>query len=648
MTIRNPNCNLCGLGAGANYPCLTGRGNTKAKLMIVGQNPGYNEDQCGRPFIGRAGEYLDNSLAQYGIQRSECYVTNTVKCYTEGNRPPTKAEVKACVPYLWREIKALKPQYIMLLGNTALSAIGMSGVMKYRGRVIEKEGFSFYPTVHPAAVLRNPKNDTIFKQDVAYLANLLKGKDTTPQYDIQYVTDIDRIKQMCKEIDSSKMIAYDIESEDLDERQGRIWLMGVAVSPTRVWVLPVEHPDNRGADWVFKFYLKRMIEKINSKTRWRVAQNGKFDNRWLKHHIGIAPRMNWDTMLASHLLNENTPNDLEYLSQTMLGMPPYKGKITFSGDKLSSLKEMGDYCGEDCCNTYRIAQKQIPQVRDDTRLWKLYTKLIIPLSKTLEDVEAVGVYIDTDRLAERKQICEEKIKSFEDEMTSLVPDTLERPVKKYKTKEDVVLPWNFNSYQQVGKMLFNEKGFNLTPYSLTPTGEPCTDDESLTFLKDDAPEEAVKFIDTLSTYRTWRNKYLGTYISVWESKLQDSRVYTSFKIHGTVTGRLSGDFQQVPREKFIRSIISTPPGWSIVELDYSQLELRLIAFASGDPRMIRVYQTGGDIHTETASIVTHKAMSEITKEERFKSKAINFGGDFTGRSKTHSKRGNLTRQSRAA
>jgi len=121
---------------------------------------------------------------------------------------------------------------------------------------------------------------------------------------------------------------------------------------------------------------------------------------------------------------------------------------------------------------------------------------------------------------------------------------------------------------------------------------------------------------------------MSTYLKPWSAKLdKNSRLHPTFNLHGTVTGRLSGKdgVHQVPRDKFIRGLIGAPPGWSFLEIDGSQIELRVAAAIANEATMLRIYATGGDIHRTTAAAVSGKAPKDVTDEERKKAKAVNFG-----------------------
>ncbi len=159
--MRNANCNACPLHEECNTVCLWGHGDTKAKIMLVGEAPGRTEDRTGLPFSGKAGSLLNHVLGKLGLPRERLYITNTLKCRPEGNELPawgtTKTYIAACLPYLWTEIKLIQPKVIVLLGATASRGVAnLWPITKYEGLVKRIERWDFLVCVHPAAVLRRP------------------------------------------------------------------------------------------------------------------------------------------------------------------------------------------------------------------------------------------------------------------------------------------------------------------------------------------------------------------------------------------------------------------------------------------------------------------------------------------------------------
>jgi len=145
--------------------------------MIVGEAPGYREDEISRPFSGKSGRLLDDALVKVGLKRENCFITNTVKCRPPENATPNKTQQKACRHYLDDEIEAVQPKFMLLLGNVALSVIKKSGITKHRGNFYELGDIQVFPTVHPALVLRNPRWRQVFESDMQTFARLVKGRD---------------------------------------------------------------------------------------------------------------------------------------------------------------------------------------------------------------------------------------------------------------------------------------------------------------------------------------------------------------------------------------------------------------------------------------------------------------------------------------
>jgi DNA polymerase len=150
-------CKKCSLWK-TRINAVPGEGPSTAKIMLLAQNPGRNENIQGKPFVGISGKFLDKLLNSINLKREEVFITGAVKCYTPKNRKPTKEEIEACKPYLLKQIELIKPKIIVLLGEVALeSLLNEKEISKLHGRVIEKNGKIYFPTFHPAAAMRFPK-----------------------------------------------------------------------------------------------------------------------------------------------------------------------------------------------------------------------------------------------------------------------------------------------------------------------------------------------------------------------------------------------------------------------------------------------------------------------------------------------------------
>jgi len=138
--------------------------------MLVGEAPGAQEDQTGRPFVGRAGRLLTMALAEAGIDRSEVFITSVIKCRPPKNRKPKKGEVEACLPYLGAQMELVKPRVVALMGNVATKAV--LGIDKVNARHGQLHRGRFILTFHPAAVLRNRNLMEVFVGDLRRLKEL--------------------------------------------------------------------------------------------------------------------------------------------------------------------------------------------------------------------------------------------------------------------------------------------------------------------------------------------------------------------------------------------------------------------------------------------------------------------------------------------
>ena len=170
-------CKRCGLCEGRTQVVNT-HGNHKARLMFVGEAPGADEDAQGKPFVGRAGQLLTKIIEAIGFKREEVLIGNVNRCRPPGNRQPTLEEAAICRPFLFREIAAVQPDVIVVMGNTALRNLleVREGITRVRGKFQDFRGIKVMPTFHPAYLLRDPSKKRETWEDLKkvrdYLDNL--------------------------------------------------------------------------------------------------------------------------------------------------------------------------------------------------------------------------------------------------------------------------------------------------------------------------------------------------------------------------------------------------------------------------------------------------------------------------------------------
>ena len=182
LLVRN--CTCCPLSTGRTN-AVPGEGPGDAKLMFIGEGPGHQEDRQGRPFVGPAGQFLEELLASIGMTREQVFIANMIKCRPPQNRDPSPAEMSSCSKYLDRQIELVDPELIVTLGRFSLSRFfpGES-ITRARGKVREKDGRFIYPIMHPAAALHRQENRSIiiqdFKEIPAVLEKLAQARSGAP------------------------------------------------------------------------------------------------------------------------------------------------------------------------------------------------------------------------------------------------------------------------------------------------------------------------------------------------------------------------------------------------------------------------------------------------------------------------------------
>lgn len=152
-------CTRCALARQGRHAIVFGDGDPNARLMFVGEGPGADEDAQGLPFVGRAGQLLNNMIAAMGLNRSEVYIANVVKCRPPQNRTPEPEEANTCMQFLWRQIDVVRPEVIVALGATAATYLlgGKASLASLRGRIHNLRGAKLIVTYHPAYLLRDPR-----------------------------------------------------------------------------------------------------------------------------------------------------------------------------------------------------------------------------------------------------------------------------------------------------------------------------------------------------------------------------------------------------------------------------------------------------------------------------------------------------------
>ena len=598
---------------------MMGTGPAPSKIMIVGEAPGFNEDAQGEPFVGASGAFLDSMLEAVGIDRREdCYVTNVAKCRPPDNETPSRADIKMCVgAYLGEELAMVEPEFILLLGNSALQGVvGKSGITKHRGQVYEARGSQIFATFHPAAVLRNPRYKSLIEADFQRFARLVRGeRSPTPETHVTIVRTKSQLKDLCFHIMEAEELSYDIETycdhptgTNLQEYRGKssqIVSIAFTMQEGTSFFVPLHHDETPWKDvGRVERILGAAIRRSPAKT---IAHNGKYDARWMQVK-GMPIKQTFDTMLALHMLDENRPKGLKPASQVFLGADAYDVGDELSNARTIPLKRLAMYNGKDTDYTLRLYHVLRDEMKREPRIARVFTKLMMPASNALVEIENTGIQLDMERWTTRFQKASEIEDRLRQYMLQYVP----------KAKRDA---FNFASPKQVGVWLFEDLG--LPVIEVTKTGQPSSKESVLLQLG-----KEHKAVRAMLKWRKWK-KYMTTYFLPWRDfRDANDRIHPTYKLFGTVTGRLScsdPNLQQVPRDPFIRGILGARPGWTLVVADYSQVELRIAAMMADETTMLGQFARGEDIHMLRAMRMTGKLAADVTKEERKAAKPVSFG-----------------------
>jgi DNA polymerase len=171
------NCTLCSLAQGRTR-AVPGEGPETATVMFIGEAPGFHEDKSGRPFVGAAGRFLEELLADIDMQRQDVYIANVIKCRPPGNRAPTPVELEACKPYLDRQIALIQPRVVVTLGRFSMARYFPGAkISTIHGKPRKIDGVLYYPMYHPAAALHQPSLRTAVVEDMKKIPQLIAEID---------------------------------------------------------------------------------------------------------------------------------------------------------------------------------------------------------------------------------------------------------------------------------------------------------------------------------------------------------------------------------------------------------------------------------------------------------------------------------------
>ena len=417
-------------------------------------------------------------------------------------------------------------------------------------------------------------------------------------------------------IDAAELTALDTETTSLDAFAARIVGISLSVTPGEACYIPLSHTapgvaEQLPCDQVLA-KLKPWLEAVDRK---KLLQNAKYDQHVFANHGIVLAGIAHDTMLQSYVIESDKGHDLGQLCTRHLGLATIayedlcgKGAKQISFDQVD-IERAATYAAEDADVTLRVHQVLHPRFASEPGLSRIYHTIELPARQVIWQMERTGILIDGDILARQSHEIGQKLMALETSAYELAGQ-----------------PFNLASPKQLGEILFGKLG--LPVKKKTAAGAPSTDEEVLSELALDYPLPKL-----LLEHRSLA-KLKGTYTDKLPRmiNLQTGRVHTHFSQASVVTGRLASsdpNLQNIPvrteEGRRIRTAFIAPPGSSIVSADYSQIELRIMAHLSEDPRLLDAFAHGEDVHRATAAEIFGVTPLEVGPDQRRVAKSINFG-----------------------
>ena len=433
---------------------------------------------------------------------------------------------------------------------------------------------------------------------------------TTP-HEYKLIENEDDARKLCDFFLTKQFVSLDTETTSTNTMDAELVGLSFAVDEKEAFYVPV--PANREEALQIVNIFKPLYENPEI---LKIGQNIKYDLEVLCNYGIELKGPLWDTMIAHYLIQPELRHNMDYMAEVYLNYQTIhiaeligpKGQQQRSMRDLSPA-EVYEYAAEDADITLRLKNVLEPKLKE-AGVEQLFYDIEMPLVRVLAEMEMNGVCLDTASLQETSKIFTNRMLELESRIYELAGE-----------------PFNIASPKQVGDILFGKMKIIDKPKK-TKTGQYVTSEEVLQQLK-----HKSEIVEDILEHRGLK-KLLGTYIDTLPHLInkRTGHIHTSFNQTITATGRLSSsdpNLQNIPIRgedgKEIRKAFIPEPGCLFFSADYSQIELRVMAHLSGDEHMLEVFREGKDLHAATAATIYKKDISEVTRDERTKSKRANFG-----------------------
>ena len=433
----------------------------------------------------------------------------------------------------------------------------------------------------------------------------------TTAHDYKLVENVEDAQKLCDFLLTKQFLSLDTETTSTNAIDAELVGLSFSVKEKEAWYVAV--PANREEALRIVNIFKPLYENPEI---LKIGQNIKYDLEVLAHYgIELKGEL-WDTMIAHYLIQPELHHNMDYMAEVYLNYQTIhideligpRGKNQKSMRDLSPT-QVYEYAAEDADITLRLKNALEPKLKE-AGVEHLFYEIEMPLVRVLAEMEMNGVLIDTDSLKETSELFTSRLKELEQRIYELAGEE-----------------FNIASPKQVGDILFGKLQIIEKPKK-TKTGQYVTNEETLQTLR-----TKHEIVEKILEHRGLK-KLMGTYVDALPKLInpRTGHIHTSFNQTITATGRLSSsdpNLQNIPIRgedgKEIRKAFIPEPGCQFFSADYSQIELRVMAHLSEDENMIEVFREGKDLHAATAATIYKKDISEVSRDERTKSKRANFG-----------------------
>jgi uracil-DNA glycosylase family 4 len=627
---------------------VEGQGPSDAKIVIVGEAPGADEEESGVPFCGPSGRMLNDWLLEAGIRRSECYVTNVVKWRPPNNNLRKLSEIghsiEEGIPQLWQEIGAINPNVILALGNLSLNVLtgkgnGFTGIMHYRGSVLPSLNLDskVIPTIHPAAFLHseNAEGAGAMKYQMRHVVRFdlkrlkeqsLFKRYSPPERNLEIIKSPIALQRFLDLYADKHIVSVDIETV-----YGLPVCIALAFNEWHAASVPLldilSWQNLEGiADHQLCQIWKILAELFGREDILVIGQNFKFDHGKLEDVCGIKIRNVYcDVMLLAHSLHCEFEKSQAFLASIYTEEPYYKDEGREFNWKKDKVDRLLLYNAKDAAVAFEIFLRLTEAARElvvpgfPNWLDDFFFGYVMKLHYLYKDLEEVGILADDNRRKELILEYEDKIKYAQLDLDDIVGH-----------------PVNVSSPKQVSELLYKE--FKL------PIRKGVDEDTLVALEANSCKLPSHKRALELIIHIRRLRKSKGTY---FEAKPDyDGRMRTSVRICGTETGRSSNSILKQPLrpEKIglafqtmtkhgeigaeLRSYFIADPGYSFVEIDLSQAEARIVALLGRDEKTLKLFDDKVDIHRLTSTWIFGVAFEKVTPEFRFIGKTTRHAGNY--------------------